>query len=48
MFYGKLGKFGKFPFAKAPFFKVPIGVAAGTYDYFIGPGFATFPPGGSI
>jgi hypothetical protein len=42
------GKFGKFPFGKDPFFKAPIGVVAGAFPRFIGPGFASFPPGGFI
>lgn len=50
--FGKFGKFspyGKFgkPFAPWPFY-APIGVAAGAFDYLIGPGFAKFPPGGFI
>lgn len=44
--FGKFGKFGK-PFAPWLFY-APIGVAAGAFDYPIGPGFAKFPPWGVI
>lgn len=38
-------KFGKVPWGKPAFFAKPIGKAAGAFDYFLAPGFATFPFG---